>query len=68
MTRIAPEQFRTPNPRWWERLAEITAHTLMLRGGPGGMVDPDKLALLCASVPDRTVVPFDCGHSIHRDR
>ncbi|WP_067886689.1 alpha/beta fold hydrolase [Nocardia vaccinii] len=68
MTRIALEQFRTPNPRWWERLGGITAPTLMLRGGPGGMVDPEKLALLRATVPDCTVVPFDCGHSIHRDR
>ncbi|WP_174575679.1 alpha/beta fold hydrolase [Nocardia miyunensis] len=68
MTRIALAQFRTPNPQWWERLGEIAAPTLMLRGGPGGMVDPDKLALLRATVPDCTVESFDCGHSIHRDR
>lgn len=68
MTWIALEQFRTPNPRWWERLGEITAPTLMLRGGPGGMVDPDKLALLQAGIGDCTIESFDCGHSIHRDR
>lgn len=68
MTGPALDQFRTPNPRWWERLADITAPTLVLRGGPGGMVDPVRLAALCERVPDCTVVAFACGHSIHRDR
>ncbi|WP_280261933.1 alpha/beta fold hydrolase [Nocardia wallacei] len=68
MTRIALEQFRKPNPQWWDRLPEITAPTLMLRGGPGGMVDPEKLELFRAAVPACTVCAFDCGHSIHRDR
>ncbi len=68
MTRTALEQFRKPNPRWWERLGEITAPTLMLRGGPGGMVDPEKLADFRVAVPDCRVESFDYGHSIHRDR
>ncbi|WP_187685232.1 alpha/beta fold hydrolase [Nocardia wallacei] len=68
MTRIALEQFRKPNPEWWERLSEITAPTLMLRGGPGGMVDPEKLELFRTALADCTVDDFDCGHSIHRDR
>ncbi|GAB2670431.1 alpha/beta fold hydrolase [Nocardia goodfellowii] len=68
MTRTALEQFRKPNPEWWDRLADITAPTLVLRGGPGGMVDPVKLAVLSAAIPDCTVADFTCGHSIHRDR
>ncbi|QIS17899.1 alpha/beta fold hydrolase [Nocardia terpenica] len=68
MTRTALEQFRKPNPEWWERLSDIAAPTLMLRGGPGGMVDPEKLELFRTSVPDCAVTAFDCGHSIHRDR
>ncbi|MBF6061804.1 alpha/beta hydrolase [Nocardia terpenica] len=68
MTRTALEQFRKPNPEWWERLPDIAAPTLMLRGGPGGMVDPEKLELFRTSVPDCAVAAFDCGHSIHRDR
>ncbi|BAD55752.1 alpha/beta fold hydrolase [Nocardia farcinica] len=68
MTRVALEQFRKPNPQWWERLSEITAPTLVLRGGPGGMVDPEKLTVLTAAVADCTVTAFTCGHSIHRDR
>ncbi|MEU8896962.1 alpha/beta hydrolase [Nocardia sp. NPDC048505] len=68
MTRTALEQFRKPNPEWWESLTGITAPTLVLRGGPGGMVDPVKLEVLRAAIPDCTVVDFTCGHSIHRDR
>ncbi|MBU3061613.1 alpha/beta hydrolase [Nocardia sp. NEAU-G5] len=68
MTRAALEQFRRPNPQWWDRLGEITAPTLMLRGGPGGMVDPDKLEHFRARVRDCRIESFDCGHSIHRDR
>ncbi|WP_233608420.1 alpha/beta fold hydrolase [Nocardia stercoris] len=68
MTRSALEQFRTPNPAWWNGLPAITAPTLKLRGGPGGMVDPHRLEHFRTAVPDCTVVAFDCGHSIHRDR
>jgi pimeloyl-ACP methyl ester carboxylesterase len=68
MTGTALEQFRKPNPEWWERLSEISAPTLFLRGGPGGMVDPEKLAQFAATVPDCRVETFTCGHSVHRDR
>ncbi|WP_433195322.1 alpha/beta fold hydrolase [Nocardia sp. CA-107356] len=68
MTRTALEQFRKPNPEWWDRLSDITAPTLVLRGGPGGMVDPEKLSILRTTIPDCTVAAFTCGHSIHRDR
>jgi esterase len=68
MTKTALEQFRKPNPEWWDRLSDITAPTLVLCGGPGGMVDPDKLPVLQASLSDCTVTTFTCGHSIHRDR
>ncbi|MFD0365833.1 alpha/beta fold hydrolase [Nocardia sp. GCM10030253] len=68
MTRTALEQFRKPNPEWWDRLRDITAPTLVLRGGPGGMVDPEKLEIMRTDIPDCTVTAFSCGHSIHRDR
>ncbi|MEC3954904.1 alpha/beta hydrolase [Nocardia sp. CDC153] len=68
MTGTALEQFRKPYPEWWEGLAEITAPTLFLRGGPGGMVDPEKLEQVRTSLADCTVRTFSSGHSIHRDR
>lgn len=68
MTKTALEQFRKPNPEWWDRLPDITAPTLVLCGGPGGMVDPAKLEIMRAGIADCTVATFTCGHSIHRDR
>ncbi|MBJ8347410.1 alpha/beta fold hydrolase [Antrihabitans sp. YC2-6] len=68
MTSSALAQFRKPNPTWWERLPDITAPTLVLRGGKGGMVDPIKLDAMVQAIPDCTVVRFSSGHSIHRDR
>ncbi|MCZ4521158.1 alpha/beta hydrolase [Rhodococcus ruber] len=67
MTATALEQFRRPNPRWWESLADITAPTLVLRGGPGGMVDPVRLDAMVAEISTCRVEAFRTGHSIHRD-
>ena len=68
MTGSAIEQFRRPDPLWWDRLPDIEADTLILRGGPGGMVDPRKLESAVAAIPRCRVVVFPGGHSIHRDR
>ncbi|QNG19550.1 alpha/beta hydrolase [Rhodococcus triatomae] len=68
MTGPALAQFRTPDPQWWERLPRIAAPTLFLSGGPTGMVDAARLDAAVAAIPECTVVPFACGHSIHRDR
>ncbi|MDI9897781.1 alpha/beta hydrolase [Rhodococcus sp. IEGM 1381] len=67
MTATALEQFRRPNPQWWESLADITAPTLVLRGGPGGMVDPVRLDAMVAEISTCRVEAFRTGHSIHRD-
>lgn len=68
MTSTALTQFRTPNQLWWDRLPDIKASTLVLRGGTGGMVDPVKLEIMAAAIPDCRVIKFSSGHSIHRDR
>jgi len=53
---------------WWAGLSRITATMLVVHGGPGGMVAPDRLADATALIADCTVVRFRAGHSIHRDR
>lgn len=68
MTKPALAQFRRPNSQWWKRLSDITASTLVLRGGPGGMMDNNRLDLLAGEIADCTVVTFRTGHSIHRDK
>ena len=68
MTPSALTQFRTPNQPWWDGLPMITARTLVLCGGKGGMVNPVKVAAMAEAMPDCRVIRFACGHSIHRDR
>lgn len=68
MTASALTQFHEPNPSWWQRLTDIEAKTLILQGGPTGMVDPRLLDAAVTAIPDCEVVSFACGHSIHRDR
>ncbi len=68
MTASALTQFHRPHPQWWERLPDIEAKTLILRGGPTGMVDPVLLEAAVAAIGDCEVMSFRCGHSIHRDR
>lgn len=67
MTAPALEQFRKPNAQWWKALSDIAAPTLILRGGPGGMVDPVRLELMTGAIRDCRVEVFRSGHSIHRD-
>ncbi|MDJ0392683.1 alpha/beta hydrolase [Rhodococcus sp. G-MC3] len=68
MTKTALAQFRRANALWWDNLPKIAAPTLVLRGGPGGMVDLRRLDLMAREIQECTVVPFDSGHSIHRDK
>ncbi|MFC7447718.1 alpha/beta fold hydrolase [Rhodococcus daqingensis] len=68
MTRSALAQFREPNPVWWQNLSEITADTLMISGGPGGMVDPDRLVAAADAIPRCDAITITVGHSVHRDR
>lgn len=74
LTEPAMRQFQSPNPLWWDRLPQVQAPTLFLRGArPGSMVDPRLLAHMRAAmvgmaVGEMTVKEFDCGHSVHRDR
>ncbi|NMM92000.1 alpha/beta hydrolase [Rhodococcus sp. SRB_17] len=67
MTGSALEQFRRPDQQWWDRLPLIEADTLFLRGGLGGMVDPDRLSEVAATLRRCEVVSFRTGHSVHRD-
>lgn len=67
MTGTALEQFRRPDPGWWEKLTAIRADMLVLHGNARGMVDRHRLAALARAIPRCRVESFSCGHSIHRD-
>jgi pimeloyl-ACP methyl ester carboxylesterase len=68
MTRSALEQFHAAHPDWWAGLPSMTAPTLVISGGPRGMVDPGRLEAALAAIPDARTVTIEVGHSVHRDR
>src|SRR6202042_2301733 len=61
-------QLNDPDPAWWERLAEITAKTLIVAGGPDSHVPQDKIAEAAARVPDGTLQVIPVGHPGHATR
>ncbi|MFI9782967.1 alpha/beta fold hydrolase [Kitasatospora sp. NPDC051984] len=64
---VAPvrRQIDRPDPRWLERLGEITAPTLVLAGGPSSHISQEGVAELAARIPGGTLVTIDAGHLIH---
>ncbi|RSN61396.1 alpha/beta hydrolase [Amycolatopsis sp. WAC 04182] len=62
-------ELRTPDPAWWDRLAAITAPTLLVSGGPSSHVTRQSLERMCGLIPDcRLVTIEDAGHRVHRTR
>jgi 3-oxoadipate enol-lactonase len=61
-------QLNDPDPAWWERLAEITAKTLIIAGGPDSHVPQDKIAEAASRVPDGTLEVIPVGHQVHATR
>nr|WP_316745744.1 alpha/beta fold hydrolase [Streptomyces sp. MK7] len=58
-------QIDRPDPRWLERLGQITAETLVLAGGPHSHVPQDGVAELARRIPGGRVVTIPVGHLIH---
>ncbi|MGW6485523.1 alpha/beta fold hydrolase [Streptomyces sp. NPDC055059] len=58
-------QIDVPDPRWLERLSQITAKTLVLAGGPHSHVPQDGVAELARRIPGGRVVTIPVGHLIH---
>jgi pimeloyl-ACP methyl ester carboxylesterase len=58
-------QIDQPDPRWLERLGQITAETLVLAGGPQSHVPQDGVAELARRIPGGRVVTIPVGHLIH---
>ncbi len=58
---------RTPDPAWWAGLADVTADTLWLAGGPTSHVDQDRIHEAAARMPSARVVEVPAGHRIHSE-
>jgi pimeloyl-ACP methyl ester carboxylesterase len=65
MVSAVRRQIDVPDPRWLERLSQITAKTLVLAGGPHSHVPQDGVAELARRIPGGRVVTIPVGHLIH---
>ncbi|SCK42520.1 Pimeloyl-ACP methyl ester carboxylesterase [Streptomyces sp. WMMB 714] len=62
-------QRNDPDPRWWERLTEITAPTLLIGGGPSSHLPQEDMAVMAERIPEAALVTVeDAGHLVHEDR
>lgn len=58
------EQLRTADPAWWNRLADITAPTVVVDGGGGTAGNGVDLDGLAAAIPDSKRVSVAVGHRV----
>ncbi|MEV5966854.1 alpha/beta hydrolase [Kribbella sp. NPDC051952] len=58
-------ELRRPRPSWWAGLADLTAPTLLLAGGPKSHLDQSRFALVADVLPDAKVTTIEAGHRIH---
>lgn len=61
----AVRQLRVPDSAWWDRLATITAPTLLVSGGPTSHVSPQRLAEVAQTTPHGRLVTIPVGHRVH---
>ncbi|MFI8086216.1 alpha/beta fold hydrolase [Kitasatospora sp. NPDC086009] len=61
-------QLDTPEPVWLERMAAITAPTLVVAGGRASHVPQDRIAEMAGRIPDCRVVTVEAGHLVHHTR
>ncbi|MDD1063872.1 alpha/beta hydrolase [Streptomyces cocklensis] len=61
-------QRNAPAARHWDGLAEITARTLIIAGGPLSHLRQDQLALVAERIPDARLTTIEAGHMIHDTR
>ncbi|WP_328314381.1 alpha/beta hydrolase [Streptomyces sp. NBC_00442] len=60
-------QLNDPDPAWRDRFAAIAAPTLVVAGGPAGLIDQKKLAWMASRIPDARLVTIDAGHLVHTE-
>lgn len=55
-------QRNAPRARHWDGLAEITAPTLIIAGGPRSHLRQDELAQVAEGIPGARLTTIDAGH------
>lgn len=62
------EQVNDPGLKWWRRLPDITAPTLLVGGGPTSHIPQEKLVEVTRHIPDCTLITIPAGHDVHASR
>jgi 3-oxoadipate enol-lactonase len=60
-------ELNDPDPQWWERIALISARTLMLAGGASSHVPQHLFDEALTLLRDGRLTEIPVGHQIHRD-
>jgi pimeloyl-ACP methyl ester carboxylesterase len=55
----------SPDPRWPQTVAAVTAPTLVVWGGPTSPMPPEHVAEMASTVADGRLVTIDAGHLVH---
>lgn len=53
-----------PDPGWWDRLAAITAPSLVVGGGPDSPFDQDAMAAMAERIPGARFTTIPGGHGL----
>jgi 3-oxoadipate enol-lactonase len=61
-------QRNAPPARHLDGLAEITAPTLVIAGGPRSHLRQEELAEVAARIPGARLITIDAGHMVHDER
>ncbi|CAM5661878.1 Alpha/beta hydrolase OS=Streptomyces cyaneofuscatus OX=66883 GN=G3I52_01605 PE=4 SV=1 [Streptomyces cyaneofuscatus] len=61
-------QLNDPDPTSRERLAEITAPTLIIGGGATSHIDQEQLAGMARIIPGAVFATIEAGHLVHTTR
>ncbi|MBY8880624.1 bifunctional alpha/beta hydrolase/GNAT family N-acetyltransferase [Actinacidiphila acidipaludis] len=61
-------QRNAPPARHLAGLAEITAPTLVVAGGPRSHIPQDQLARTAAAIPGARLITIEAGHMVHDER
>ncbi|MCT9930867.1 alpha/beta hydrolase [Planotetraspora sp. A-T 1434] len=68
MVEQTTHQRNHPDPAWLDRLADITAPTLVIAGGATSHLPQDQVADLASRIPGCRIVTIEGGHDIHTTR
>lgn len=68
MVEAVYRQRNDPDPAYWDRLATITAPTLIVAGGSASPLPQDEMSRMAELIPDCRMVTIESGHLVHEAR